>query len=241
MVRQLPPGHHFVRGSATVGRTLLAASDGALWIYTRDGMLFRRASDGSWSGGSRLPDGDEVYVGIAVGQAGTIFAFSAEHVYRAYPDGRVERIASVRGAIQAIDRSDGSTAIDCFAQGAGFVYELEGGVVREIDRFITRFMAVVERRGVLWIAYDTQLVQLDDGEPREIFATRNGLTRGGSLRLNHEGSLWIGTMRGLLQLPESDSMSWQSEAPVGGIQLLSDRSAPQRSPSRRGQCGDAPA
>jgi signal transduction histidine kinase len=164
-------------------------------------------------------------VGFAAGRDGTIFAFSPAHVYRAYPDGRVERIASVRGAIQAIDRSDGSTAIGCFAQGAGFVYELAGGVVREIDRFITRFMAVVERRGVLWIAYDTQLVRLDDGEPKEIFATSDGLTSGGSLLVDHEGSLWIGTMRGLLQLPEPDSMSWQSEAPVGGIQLLSDRGA----------------
>jgi hypothetical protein len=106
MVRQLPPGPHFVRGSATVGRTLLAASDGALWI-----------------------------------------------------------------------------------------------------------------------AYDTQLVRLDHGEPKEIFATRDRLTRGGSLLVDHEGSLWIGTMRGLLQLPEPDSMSWPSEAPVGGIQLLSDRGA----------------
>lgn len=196
------------------------ASDGALWIG-RGGTIQRRTPAGTWSAGWVLPGGDAPTVNFSIGRAGTVFVPAGQRVYRVDAAGVITPVAAVRGAIQALDRADGSTAIGCFAAGRGQVYEARDGVVREIDRFETRFMALTERQGALWIAYDRLLVRLAAGQPRETIDVADGLPSGGGMLVDREGSLWIGTFRGLVQFPEPDSMAWQREAPVVGMQLLS--------------------
>lgn len=195
------------------------ASDGALWTAT-GGTLHRRTPEGAWSAARVLPDGDQSRVNLSNGRDGSIFVYGGQRVYRVDAAGAITIVATLRGALQALDRADGSTAIGCFPVEGGRVYELKNGVVREIDRYGTRFMALAERQGVLWIAYDSSLVRLAAGRPRESIEAADGLLSGGSMLVDAEGSLWIGSFRGLIQFPEPDTTAWQREAPALGMQVL---------------------
>lgn len=221
-VRQLDGSPVSGPENASLVSHVVVATDGALWVVDRN-VVRRRARNGLWAAPIRLPPGAALYGGLAAGRDGTVFLLCGGAVYRADPGGRIEQVAAARGAIHALDRADGSTAIGCFVSGGGEVYEVRGGTTREIDRVGTRFMALAERAGVLWVAYDNQLVRLARGEPREAITTADGLPSGGAMLVDREGSLWVATLRGLAQFPEPDSVSWQPEAPVSGIHVIANR------------------
>ena len=196
--------------------------DGSLWILERH-TVRRRGRDGRWLPRVTFPEGDALFVGANSGRNGSLLLPCREAVYRVEPGGHVERVAKMRGALGVLDRADGSTVIGTFVSGGGYVYEVRDGVLREIDRFPTRFMALAERKGALWIAYDSALVRLAPGEPRETITNSDGLPSGGAMIVDREGSLWVATFRGLVQFPEPDSVSWEPEVRVLGRHVVLDR------------------
>src|SRR6185436_20526706 len=101
-------------------------------------------------------------------------------------------------------------------------YEVRGGSVRELDRRPYRIMALGERHGILWVAYDHEIVRIAKDEPLEIISVDDGLPSGGSLLVDREGSLWVATFRGLAQFPEPDTVSWQSYEPSHGRHVILD-------------------
>lgn len=195
--------------------------DGALWTIERTGTR-RRSPEGVWGAPVPFPEADTTSVGPGSGRGGSLLVHGKQAVYRIDPSGRSSIVARLHGALQALDRADGSTAIGTFVAGRGFVYEVRDGTLREIDRYPTRFMALAERRGVLWICYDSALVRLAAGEPRDSITFEDGLPSGGALLVDHEGSLWVATFRGLAQFPEPDTASWVTEIPVLGRHLVLD-------------------
>ncbi len=198
-------------GEPAHGEWAHVTPDGALWILLPHAVQ-RRDKNGTWSPPFVLPDGETRLVGASSGRNGSLLLPCRDGVYRVEADGRVTRLARLRGVLGVLDRADGSTAMGTFVSGGGYVYEVRDGVLREIDRFPTRFMALAERRNALWIAYDTTLVRLAAGEPRETITNTDGLPSGGAMIVDREGSLWVATFRGLVQFPEPDTFSWDTEA-----------------------------
>jgi signal transduction histidine kinase len=137
--------------------------------------------------------------------------------------GAVEPIAPIRGGISVFDRADGSTVVGCFLSTGSLVYEVRAGKVRELDRRPRRFMAFAERQGVLWAAYDHEIVRIAAGEPIEMIRVEDGLPSGGGLLVDREGSLWVATFRGVAQLPEPDTVSWHNDAPGVGRHVILNR------------------
>jgi signal transduction histidine kinase len=67
---------------------------------------------------------------------------------------------------------------------------------------------MVRLGGTVWVAYDIGLVGLRDGRPPEILGPDQGVPSGGPLLVDREGSLWMGTFRGLLQFPSPETVAW---------------------------------
>jgi signal transduction histidine kinase len=197
--------------------------DRALWVVHDASSVQRRAPDGTWSPRVPLPDGARQLAGAHQGRGRSLLVPCRQAVYRVDPGGRVERVAVVRGALQALDRADGSTVIGTFVAGRGYVYEVRNGVLREIDRHPTRFMSLTERGSVLWISYDNMLARLEKGQPRETITPEDGLFGGGALLVDREGSLWVASAGGLLQFPEPDTVSWVRDAAGLGRHVMRDR------------------
>ncbi|HEX5042151.1 MAG TPA: ATP-binding protein [Candidatus Polarisedimenticolaceae bacterium] len=208
------------------GRPVRAANgfvspDGALWVIGEEALRLR-GPDGVWSPRFAYPDGSRMLAGGSGGRNGTLFLPCRDALYRVDRSGRFTRVAPLRGVLGALDRSDGSTVLGTFVTGRGFVYEVRDGVLHEIDRHPTRFMALTEREGALWISYDNMLARLAPGEPRETITAADGLLGGGAMMVDHEGSLWVATGHGLVQYPEPDTLSFLQEAPGLGRHVVLD-------------------
>src|SRR5690606_974670 len=99
------------------------------------------------------------------------------------------------------------------------LHEVRDGVARvlvypedlPIPPPLPRGIALTLRRGTLWMALDRFLVARRPGEPLEVLGSDEGISSGGPLLVDREGSLWMGTFSELLQLPEPETRLWSDE------------------------------
>jgi signal transduction histidine kinase len=67
---------------------------------------------------------------------------------------------------------------------------------------------VIPRGEAVWVSYDSALVHLLPGRAPEILGADQGIPAGGAFLEDREGSLWVGTFRGLLQFPAPETVAW---------------------------------
>ncbi|HEV8376902.1 MAG TPA: hypothetical protein VGR38_11795, partial [Candidatus Polarisedimenticolia bacterium] len=114
------------------------------------------------------------------------------------------RIASIHGIQKALVRADGSAVLLL----PGRVLEMRGGTVRELFRPAGRPIDMVQRGRTIWVGTDSNLTLWTPGETPEILGPAQNVPSGGPLLVDREGSLWVGTYRGLLQFPAPDTVAW---------------------------------
>lgn len=68
--------------------------------------------------------------------------------------------------------------------------------------------ALVARDSTVWASIDRYLIAVAPGRAPEVVAPRPGVTSGRPLLVDHEGTLWVGTFRGLLSMPEPATVAW---------------------------------
>jgi signal transduction histidine kinase len=118
------------------------------------------------------------------------------------------------GEIQvALLNRDGSGTI---LRTDGVVSGFAGGSLREIFRIAWRPIDMVRHGETIWVSYDGGLVGLREGRPPEVLGRDQGIPSGGPLLVDREGSLWMGTFRGLLQFPAPETVSWGMEEGLPG-------------------------
>ena len=89
----------------------------------------------------------------------------------------------------------------------GVVLEIRGGSRRQLYPGFGRPIDMVQRGSTLWVAYDNGLVVLRAGEPPEVLGPAEDVPSGGPLLVDREGSLWLGTYRGLRQFPAPETVA----------------------------------
>jgi ligand-binding sensor domain-containing protein len=94
------------------------------------------------------------------------------------------------------------------------VVEVKDQGVRELFRFPGRPIDMLRRGGAIWVGTDSNLLVWTPGRPPEILGPAQNVPSGGPLLVDREGSLWVGTYRGLLQLPAPDTVAWGSAEAV---------------------------
>lgn len=200
-------------GGASAVETLVVAQDGSLWVVDR-GSLRRRATDGQWL--APIAGLDHVHR-IRLTASGELWAASRHKIWRLRdPTHPVAvavavEVADLDGIVDLLPAPDGSVRVELFDGHTGRIVSIDGNQRVELASLPTRPIEMCWRGSVLWASFDTALVALRPGAPPEVLGRDQGIRSGGPLLVDREGSLWMGTFQGVVQLPEPETWSWSEQ------------------------------
>ena len=175
---------------------------GQLWVATAD-RLWIRSPGAGWREFPLAPLRPLTVLFPKLADDGSVVVITDNAIWAVDGVSRADRLASMRGIQTAIVRADGSMVVLLH----GSVVEVRGGTSRELFRFGPRPIDMVERGRTLWVGYDSSLVALAPNRPPEILGPRENVASGAALLVDREGTLWVGTYRGLLQFPEPETVA----------------------------------
>jgi len=187
-----------------------------LWIRSEDRLWFRSR------GWNEFPlselDDEEIYL-LDVSADGSPILVTDKGIWRIDGALGIVRLASIGRVEKAIVRPDGSIAA---LLKSGRVVELRDGTERELDRSRGRPIDIVQRGATLWVSYDAGLSILAPGEPPEFLGLSDDVPSGGPLLVDREGSLWMGTFRGLVQYPAPETVAFNvaDGMPINSVRRL---------------------
>lgn len=189
-----------------------------LWVAQPD-ALFHRTERGEW-----FPVSSPLLTGhrirrLAPNRVGGVFVVTSGGILSIDAGGAVSRTAETTVAADVSDRGDGSIFyVEKRPRGGGIV-ELRGGRPIEILFHPGNFVSLLQRGETVWAGFDNGLVALRPREDPEVLAGAQGLPGGGHL-VDREGSLWVGTTSGLVQVAEPETALWNER---DGLPVASTR------------------
>jgi len=173
----------------------------------RDGIVEYLAPQGGWVS-VPVPDADPL-LRVYPGRGGRMYASSNATIWEVSAASGPREVAKVDYVLTLLERADG-TIVAGTNQGPSpittRVFAIAHGAVRVLyEERAARFCSVAERDDTVWIAMDTALQGIGpDGEPRGRIAPPSVPATCGQILPDREGSLWIATPRGLVQIPDPD-------------------------------------
>ena len=231
--------------------TRLAADAGHMWFGTRSGLFHEDFRNGAWSG--LVADGFCGRVnGLASDRQGGVWLLCNGRLWHRHADGRLLRIGGVWPSKEFFP-------LDLWPTGAGRLWLAGAGGLFDAtvvgDRLVTtiavdpkdlqtsEIVAVtVDHRGWLWVGSDRGF-SVFDGRRWLSRTSANGLLwddlSESGIHEDPDGSMWIGTARGLSHVPNPAALFVQrpvrivvSEAALGSRMILSGRVRYSRAPLR---------
>lgn len=170
------------------------------------GRLWRRAA-----GWQEVPlKGAPAPTLVAFAPDGALWIASGREVWRVAADVAERRFVSQLDPIAQILVRDED---DVWIADVTNVYRLRGGAVEvRLPRAAVdgRRVAMVARGTAVWAAIAHTLVRLDE-RGFEVVGAAERIDSGGPLLVDREGSLWMGSYRGLYQFPEPDTAAWNTD------------------------------
>jgi signal transduction histidine kinase/ligand-binding sensor domain-containing protein len=187
---------------------------GVLWVASADTAAWLDPASGRWQ---RLDpssfDGERVRTVVPDAAEG-VLVLTYEGLWRAGRDREPFKLITVPVVVDAV--ATGPDRMLILVQPpsgpGGRVLEIADGVATERLALAEippgRAIALVERGGTIWVVLDRFLVAVRAGESPELLGWDHGILSGGPILVDREGSLWLGTFSGLLQMPEPDTRTW---------------------------------
>jgi signal transduction histidine kinase/ligand-binding sensor domain-containing protein len=196
--------HRLLRdGVPAVIRDLAVDGDGEVRALLRDGLGRVDGEVVHLVPGPALPEGARL---LRAGPDGAWIVGTREGFWRVPVAGEPTHLADAALAIDAEVAPDGTVwTVDNLAH----VRQIDAlGAVRTEMSIDARGMSLALRGEVAWVAVDTGLLQVHPDGRWALWAAREGVHTGGPVHVDPEGSLWLGTFRGLQQLPEPGAALW---------------------------------
>lgn len=183
--------------------------DGRLWA-ARSGGLQVRDRDGVWRSFPPEVFDSEPVRRLANGQGDAMLVATDRSLWLLDAGHPPRRLAPLPGIVGMLAVADGSLILaNAGADGAGQILEWrDGRIVTRLRLAGARPIGLAARGAVVWASFDRYLAALRPGLDPEILGPQDGIGSGGPLLVDTEGSLWLGTYRGLLHFPEPETVAW---------------------------------
>ncbi len=186
---------------------------GALWVSV-GASIIRRDTTNRWHVVSLdSSDATSPRILVAMGDE-EILVPTRKAVWRAHARAPARRLANISNLVNGLKLPDGRILGITFS---GELVEFGDRVTVRPSLFRGRGIALAERNGVIWASYDRSLAAVGPDSGFERLGAKEGISGGGPLLVDHEGSLWMGSWQGLFQFPEPDTRVWRE-----GQGLVSD-------------------
>ncbi len=181
------------------------APDGALWVADASG-LWRRGVGGDWTRPLRAHP-VEAQVRRLQRDGDRLLLMTDREIWSLASDGRPFHLVDADRAHSLVHLPGGDLLVQ---QRMGHLLRVSPQGSRRTLPFgpLARGMDMVRRGDTVWVAVDRGLYAWREGQEPELLGPDQGVWSGGPLLVDHEGSLWLGTFRGLLVMPEPDTETW---------------------------------
>lgn len=153
--------------------------------------------------GPRLPEGARV---LRPGPDDTWVVGTRDAFWRVPEVGAASRLVDATIAVDAEVAPDGSVwTLDLQARVRRV--DTRGTILVQTE-VAARGMSLALRGDEAWVAIDGGLLRVQPDGRQEHWSAAQGVNTGGPLLIDREGSVWLGTFRGLQQLPEPGAQLW---------------------------------
>jgi signal transduction histidine kinase len=190
-------------GAPLAGVSTAAFGDDGQLCVTRALAVLCRLASGEWV---RHVFEDEEARFVHRGPGASIMVLTEAGVWQLDASGGRRKIAQVPNLIDIVAHPDGS--LIGIASDPGTLVRIQGGVATTILSVRERAIDVAVRGDVIWASFDRFIVTVRPGEPPEVIGPDSEVPSGGPLLVDQEGSLWLGTYRGVMHLPEPETVVW---------------------------------
>jgi signal transduction histidine kinase len=178
---------------------------GGLWVSQGPRLKRREPGGDQWTS-VPLDSVDGTAPRILVALPGEeILIGTRRAVWRARPGAPPKWLADIPDLVNGLALRDGRVLGITFL---GEMIEFGERVTRRPSVGVGRAIALAERNGTLWVSFDRSMVAIGPTGATETLGVAEGITGSGPLLVDHEGSLWMGSLKGLYQFPEPDTRVW---------------------------------
>jgi signal transduction histidine kinase len=191
-----------------------------LWVARRKELYFRSGESDWTEVSSSFLSGNQIRR-LAANRSGGVFVVTTAGIFSIDGTGAVSSLVRSAFAADVIDRGDGSVFYAEMRPEGGWVFELRNGRSTGVTFLRARFNHFIQRGRTVWVGFDVGVVALRPGEPPEFLGPAEGVPGGANL-VDREGSLWVGTARGLVQIPEPETVLWdqRDDLPIPSTRYL---------------------
>ncbi len=197
------PGPHIASGPVSMG----CDASSHLWLANWS-RVWRRAPSGAWTeimpGAllDRIPEilADVTHDGAWLHTRNALLAVDAQ--------GTVREVASIVRPAAVVRSATGDTLV---LSRDGTLWRVSDGRTTRIYALPARGMALVRRGQTVFAVHDRYLVRVNANDPPMVAGPEEFPDGGGPAIVDAEGSLWLATPSGVLQLPEPETLLWNGE------------------------------
>lgn len=181
------------------------SDDGALWVAKPD-SLCRRGPDGAWRVWSATDFDSTQLSRIQPADNGSIFVATRSSIWFVDPSGAAKRVATIPLVSMMARLPDGTLV--CGSWRPGRVWRLDPTGPRVVYEWSTGIKGLATRGHTIWAQLGERIVGIPESGPARVISPVPTLPNGRPLLVDREGTLWIGGFRGLMALPEPETVAW---------------------------------
>ena len=199
--------------------------DNRLWVARLDALFYRNEQNELVAMPKEIPGNEKIWR-LSPGGDGGLYVAMTQSIWKINPDLSYRKILAREpgGYIgNLILHPNGSLFfMEKYADDDGKIFQWRDGQVTELISLKANLQGFVLRGRTVWANTDKCLVAFREGAEPEVLRVPTDLPGSGFLVVDNEGSLWMGSLGGLMQVPEPDTVIFgeRDGLPNGGVRYL---------------------